>query len=127
MINENFVSDLTIIKKVFTKSLKFSSKLFNFDKNIEVNLSSITQIIRELKINNHVEKFVFKFSKPVEELINDNELLTVNELFIIQVKNRFKKIKNKKEVITRTEKTKTKFIKRDSFDFKTYKSQFSSK
>ena len=41
MINENFVFDLFVIKKVLTKSLKSSLKLFNFDENTEVILSSM--------------------------------------------------------------------------------------
>ena len=116
MINENFVSDLTFINEALTESLK-SLKLSDFDKNTEVILSSITQIIRELEINNYVEKFAFESSESVEKLINNNELLIVNELFIVQVKGRSKEIKNKKKIITRAEKAKTKFIKRNSFDF----------
>ena len=76
----------------------------------------MTQIIRKFKINNYVEKFVFESSKLVEELINSNELLIINQPFIIQIKNCFKKTKNKKEIMTRAEKAKTKFIKQDSFD-----------
>ena len=38
MINKDFVFNLTVIKKVLTKLLKFS-KFFNFDENIEVILS----------------------------------------------------------------------------------------
>ena len=89
MISENFVSDVTVVEKALTKSLKFSSELFDFDENIEVILSSMTQIIRKLKINNYVEKFVLKSLKFVEELINNNELLFVNELFIVKIKDRF--------------------------------------
>ena len=111
MINENFVFDLIVIDKVLTKSLRFL-KLFDFDENIEIILSSMIQIIRKFEINNHVEKFVSEFSKLVEKLIDDNNLLIVNELFIVKVKDHFQKIKNKKEVMTRAEKAKTKFIKR---------------
>ena len=117
MINENFISDLIIIDEALTESLNFS-KLFDFDENIEIILSSMIQIIRELEINNHVEKFASEPSKLVEKLIDNNNLLTVNELFIVKVKDRFQRTKNKKEIMTRAEKAKTKFIKRDSFDFK---------
>ena len=123
MINEDFVSDLIVIDEVLTKSLK-SPKLFNFDENIEIILSSMIQIIRELKINNHIEKFVFESSELVEELINDNELLKMNEFLIVKTKDRSKKAKNKKEIMTRVEKAKAKFIKRDSFDFKHVKINF---
>ena len=99
-----------------TESLK-SSELSNFDENTEIILSSMTQIIRELEINNYVKKFTFEFFELAEELINDNELLKMNESLIVKVKNRFKEIRNKKEIITRAKKTKTKFIKQDSFDF----------
>ena len=116
MINKNFVSDLTVIDEALTKSLR-SSELSNLDKNIEIILSSMTQIIRELKINNHVEKPASEPSKPVEKLINDNNLLIVNEPFIVKAKDCSKEAKNKKEVMTRAEKAKTKSIKRDSFDF----------
>ena len=96
MISENFVSDLTVIDEALTKSLN-SLKFSDLDENTEVILSSMTQIIRELEINNHVEKFAFEFSKLVEELIDDNNLLTVNEFFIVKVKDRFKEVKNKKK------------------------------
>ena len=56
--------------------------------------------------------------EPAKELISDNELLTMNEPFIVQAKGRFKEAKNKKRVMTRAEKTKAKFIKRDPSDFK---------
>ena len=117
MINESFVFDLIVIDEALTKSLK-SSKLFDFDENIKIILSSMIQIIREFKINNHVEKFAFESSELVKELINDNKLLKMNESFIFKVKDRFKKTRNKKEVMTRAEKAKTTFIKRDSFHFK---------
>ena len=42
----------------------------------------------------------------------------MNEFFIVKAKDRFKEIRNKKEIMTRAEKVKTKFIKRDSFNFK---------
>ena len=71
-----------------------------------------------------LKKFIFKFSKFVEKLINNNELLFVNEFFNVKIKNYFQKIKNKKEIMTRTEKTKTKFIKQDLFDFKYIKINF---
>ena len=116
MINENFVFDLIIIDEALTKSLK-SSELFDFDENIKIILSSMIQIIRELEVNNHIKKFVSESFKLVEELINDNELLKMNEFFIVKIKNRFKEIRNKKEIMTRAEKAKTKFIKQDSFDF----------
>ena len=48
----------------------------------------------------------------------------MNKLFIIKVKSCFKEIKNKKEIMTRAEKTKTKFIKRNSFNFKHIKINF---
>ena len=83
MINENFVFNLFIIKKVLTKSLKSSSKLFNFDENTEIILLSMIQIIRKLKINNYVERFIFKFSKFVEKLFSDNKLLIMIKFFII--------------------------------------------
>ena len=95
IINENFVFNLTVIDKALTKSLK-SSEFSYFDKNIEIILSSMTQIIRELKVNNHVEKFTFKSFEFVEELINDNELLKMKEFLIVKVKNRSKKTRNKK-------------------------------
>ena len=62
--------------------------------------------------------------KLVEELITDNKLLIVNELDIVKAKSRFKETRNKEKVMTRAEKTKTKFIKRDSFDFKHVKVNF---
>ena len=96
MINENFVSDLTVIDEALTKSLK-SSELFDLDENTEIILSLMTQIIRELKVNNHVEKFISESSKLVEELIDDNNLLIVNEFFIVKAKDRSKETKNKKK------------------------------
>ena len=116
MINKNFVFNLTVINKALTKLFKIS-KLSDFNKNIKVILSPMTQIIREFKINNHVEKFASEFSKSVEELIDNNNLLIMNELFIVKVKNRSQEVKNKKKVMTRAEKAKTKFIKRNLFDF----------
>ena len=123
IINEDFVFNLIIINKVLTKSLKFS-EFSNLKKDIEVILSSMIQIIRELKVNNYVKKFAFEFSKFSEKLIDDNNLLTVNELFIVKVKDRFKKTKNKKKVMTRAEKAKIKFIKWNSLNFKYIKINF---
>ena len=124
MINENFVFNLIVVEKILTKSLKSSSKIFDFNENIEVILSSMIQIIHELKINNYFKKFVFESSKSAEELINNNKLLLVNEFFINKIKNYFQTVKNKKEIMTRAEKAKTKFIKRDSFDFEYVKINF---
>ena len=116
MTSEDFVFDLTVIDEALAESLR-PSKLSDPDENIEVILPSMTQIIRELEANNHVEKSAFEPSEPAEELIDDNNLLTVNESFIVKAKGRLKRAKNKKGVMTRAEKAKAKFIKRDSFDF----------
>ena len=89
IINKNFIFNLTVVKEALIKSLKSLFKLFDFDKNSEIILSSITQIIHELKVNNYVEKFISKSLKFAEKLINNNELLFINELFIIKIKNRF--------------------------------------
>ena len=124
MINKNFVFNLIIIKKTVIKLLKSLSKLSDFNENTEIFLLSMIQILRELKINNYIEKFIFESSKLVEKLINNNRLLFMNEFFIVKIKNYFQKVKNKKEIMTRAEKTKTKFIKQSSFNFKHVKINF---
>ena len=44
-----------------------------------------------------------EFSKSVKELINDNKLLIMDELFIVKAKDRHKMTRNENEIIIRTE------------------------
>ncbi len=45
-------------------------------------------------------------------------MLDINQSYIVKTKECFVETRNKKDTITRTKKTKTKFIKKDFFDFK---------
>jgi len=60
---------------------------------------------------NELEKNVHK------KIDNDETLRHVNESRVIKTKDRFIGAKNKKGTMSRANKTKAKFIKRDSFDF----------
>ncbi len=55
--------------------------------------------------------------KNVHEIDDDEALRHVNESRVIKTKNRSIEAKNKKDTMSRTNKTKTRSIKRDSFDF----------
>ena len=57
-------------------------------------------------------------SKLVAKLIDNNiNLLNVNKFCIVKTKERFAKAKNQKSTIIQAKKTKTKFTKRNLFDF----------
>jgi len=57
-------------------------------------------------------------TRPDDHTIDDDEALRhVNESRVIKTKDRSIEAKNKKDTMSRTNKTKTKSIKRDSFDF----------
>ncbi len=65
-----------------------------------------------------LERLAFNSSKLVAKLIDENvDLLDVNESRVVKSKERSTKARNKKNTITRIEKTKAKSIKRDSFGF----------
>jgi len=54
----------------------------------------------------------------IAKLIDNNvNLLDINQFCVVKFKERFVEAKNKKDIIIRTKKTKTKFMKRNFFDF----------
>jgi len=58
-----------------------------------------------------IQQFSFKASKLIAKLIDNNiNLLDVNQSCVAKIKERLVKTRNKKDTITRTKKTKTKFI-----------------
>lgn len=66
-----------------------------------------------------LERSTSNSSKSIAKLINKNvDLLDVNESRVVKSKERLIEIRNKKDTIIKTKKAKTKFIKRDFFDFK---------
>jgi len=65
-----------------------------------------------------IQRFSFEASKSIAKLIDDNvDLLDVNQFRVVKAKERFVKANNKKDIIIRTKKMKTKSIKRNFFDF----------
>jgi len=69
-----------------------------------------------LQTSNCVQHLSSNLSKLVAKLINNNiNLLNVSKSYIVKTKER---VKNRKNTIIRTKKTKIKSIKRDLFDFK---------
>ncbi len=76
----------------------------------------INNNIYYLQTSNCVQHLSSNLSKLVAKLINNNiNLLNVSKSYIVKTKER---VKNRKNTIIRTKKTKIKSIKRDLFDFK---------
>ncbi len=65
-----------------------------------------------------IQQFSFKALESIAKLIDDDvNLLDVNQFCVAKAKERFVETRNKKDTITRIKKAKTKFIKRDLFNF----------
>ncbi len=72
-----------------------------------------------MQTSNCIQYLSSNLSKLVAKLINNNiNLLNINKSCIVKIKERFTKVKNQKNTIIQTKKTKIKSIKRDFFDFK---------
>lgn len=110
----DFTLNIQAIEKMLTKSLR----LVNSNKNAKKVLLSIDNIIRDIYTNNAFDRLSSNSSKFAAKLINGHDLLDVNKSCVVKSKNRSIEARNKKDTIIRTEKTKTRFIKRDFSSFK---------
>ena len=92
-----------------------------------MKFSNINAFFRQkIMINEqNFEFFIFVASQKFKhEALNSDifnnenvELLNVNESRVVQSKNRSIKVKNKKSIMSRVERKKSKLMKRDLFDF----------
>ena len=125
---EVFINDLNVIRRLFfvVEVIDENQLDLLFD-----DLSSFEKLFRERdtnqsnqKINNEAindknnDEFDVDFDDEFDrDLKRVNNLFDINEFKRIKLKRRSKDVKQKKFVMTRKEKTTTKFIKRNSSDF----------
>ena len=112
--------DFIAIKKTLTMQLekKFANESNDVDNRNLSNLNVI--LLRKVDNNKNLRSSsnANESKKNVHKKIdNDETLRHVNEPRVIKAKDRSTRAKNKKGTMSRANKTKAKFIKRDSFDF----------
>ena len=86
------------------------------NENSNVNEKFIA-FFRSLKRNVHIERFFSNFQNSIDEKLENVELLNINELRKIKLKNRSKNSKNQKFFITRAKKKAIKSTRRNFFEF----------
>ena len=114
-LKTNFVA----IKKTLTMQLEKKSTNESNDVNNRNLLDLNVILLRKVDNNKNLKSSsnANESKKNLHEIDDDEALRHVNESRVIKTKDCSIEAKNKKDTMSRTNKTKTRSIKRDSFDF----------